>query len=119
MYRHKAFTKKENKPASCTALWINGFGIETLLNLFFKYILGTECEPKRFSTRIAFLTVFLASLVTFSAYSASLTSFLAVVKVSIPFEDLKSMYESTNYRVGSLGGTAFDDLFKVRNLNFF
>ncbi len=52
---------------------------------------GTDYEPKRLSTKIVFLSIFTASIVIFAAYSASLTSFLAVYKVNMPFDTIQSM----------------------------
>ena len=95
----------------------NSFGINMALFLSFSSLFqqGIEYEPKRFSTRIATITIFFATLVVFAAYSASLTSFLAVFKVSLPFTDLESMYYGTNYKIGSIRNTAFDNLFKMGN----
>ena len=78
----------------------NNFGINVALFLSFSSLFqkGTDFEPKRFSTRIATITIFFATLVVFASYSASLTSFLAVFKISLPFTDLESLYYRTNYR---------------------
>ena len=74
---------------------------------------GTEREPKRFSTRIATIAILFASLVVFAAYSASLTSFLAIFKVTLPFTDLPTMYHGTNFKIGSVKNTVFDTMFKT------
>ena len=95
----------------------HSFGINMALFLSFSSLFqkGIECEPKTFSTRIATITIFFATLVVFAAYSASLTSFLAVFKVRLPFTDLESMYYRTDYKIGSIHNTAFDNLFKLGN----
>ena len=95
----------------------NNFGINMALFLSFASLCqqGIEYEAKRFSTRIATMTIFFATLVVFAAYSASLTSFLAIFKVEMPFSDLETMYYGTNYKIGSIRNTAFDNLFKAGN----
>ena len=95
----------------------NSFGINMALFLSFSSLFqqGIEYEPKRFSTRIATVTFFFTSLVVFVAYSASLTSFLAIFKVTLPFTDLETMYHGTNYKIGSIRNTAFDNIFKHGN----
>ena len=62
---------------------------------------------------MAFFSSFAFGLIVYASYSASLTSFLAVFKLKMPFVGLRDMYENTAYRLGSLPGTAYDDLFKV------
>ena len=95
----------------------NSFNINTALFLSFAALFqqGMEFEPKRFSTRISIITILFATLVVFAAYSASLTSFLAVFKVSLPFEGIESMYYETNYKMGSIRNTAFDNMFRLGN----
>ena len=95
----------------------NSFGINMALFLSFSSLFqqGIEYEPKRLSTRVAAITIFFSTLVVFAAYSASLTSFLAIFKVSLPFTDLESMYHGTNYKIGSIRNTAFDNMFKQGN----
>ena len=72
---------------------------------------GTEFEPSGSSTRIAFFSTLISSIIIFALYSASLTSFLAISKFNMPFEDLVSMYRDTDYYVGSLPSTYFTTLF--------
>ena len=95
----------------------NNFGINMSLFLSFASLCqqGIEFEAKRFSTRVATITILFATLVVFAAYSASLTSFLAIFKVEMPFSDLETMYYETNYKIGSIRNTAFDNLFKAGN----
>ena len=56
--------------------------------------------------RIALLTVLFASLLLFSMYSAALTSFLAVFKLQMPFDDLNSLYVTSSYKVLGVAETA-------------
>ena len=56
--------------------------------------------------------LFTSSFLVFAMYSASLTSILAVVKVSMPFDSLTSMYFDTNYKVGTIRGSSFESAIK-------
>ena len=77
------------------------------------YFLGSTEDPENTATRIAFLTTFVGGLLLYASYSASLTSFLAIVQVAYPFVDLSSLYYQSDYKIGSVGGTAMDNYFKV------
>ena len=83
-------------------------------------ILGATEDPEKTSTRIAFLTTFVGGLLLYSSYSASLTSFLAIVQVAYPFVDLHSLYYQSDFKIGSVGGTVMDNYFAVSSelLNF-
>ena len=83
-------------------------------------ILGATEDPEKTSTRIAFLTTFVGGLLLYSSYSASLTSFLAIVQVAYPFVDLHSLYYQSEFKIGSVGGTVMDNYFAVSSelLNF-
>ena len=107
-HKHKSRTDVE---------YPNSFRIDTALFLSFVALFqqGIEFEPKRFSTRISIITILFATLVVFAAYSASLTSFLSVFKVSLPFKGIESMYYETNYKIGSVQNTAFDNMFRLGN----
>lgn len=75
---------------------------------------GIEPQPPgRLSSRLALLTGSVAGLVIFASYAGSLTSFLAVFKLRMPFDSFRDMYHKTDYRIGSLTGSAYDDVFKV------
>ena len=75
--------------------------------------IGTNYDPQWTSTKIIFIVIFFTGLVVYTAYSASLTSALAVIKIKYPFKDLKTFYEQTNYKIGSVQNTAMDELFQV------
>ena len=45
------------------------------------------------------MTLFLTSLLMFSMYAATLTSFLAVTKITLPFDSIETLHTMTNYRV--------------------
>ena len=70
-------------------------------------------EPKSLSTRIAFLTIFLMSLVLFAMYHAALTSFLAVLKIQMPFVDIYDLYLNTDYQVVTIKETATEQSLKT------
>ena len=60
------------------------------------------------------LSILFAMTLLFVAYSAAMTSILSVVKIDIPFEGLVGMYRDTDYKLGSVKNTAFDNFFDVR-----
>ena len=78
-------------------------------------MIGVNDEPSDGSTRIAFLTVFLTSLIVFSMYNASLTSVLAISKVVMPFEDTESLYLATNFKVATASGSSYASMLKNGN----
>ena len=49
----------------------------------------------------------------FAAYSAQMTAVLSVFNVVMPFENVQGMYRDTDFKVGSVKNTAFDNLFNV------
>ena len=52
----------------------------------------------------------ISAVVIFEMYAASYTAFLAVVKLAVPFESLLTMYKNTDYKIGSIVGTAYKQL---------
>ena len=68
--------------------------------------------PRSLSSRIAFGTTFFMSLVLFANYNAALTSFLAVVKIQMPFEDMNDLYLKTDYQLVTVEETAYGLLLK-------
>ena len=77
------------------------------------FVIGATEDPENTATRIAFLTTFVGGLLLYASYSASLTSFLAIVQVAYPFVDLSSLYYQSDYKIGCIGGTAMDNYFAV------
>ena len=89
--------------------------IEECVQCQFKpFFSGTNYDPQWTSTKIIFIVIFFTGLVVYTAYSASLTSALAVVEIKYPFTDLKTFYHDTDYKIGSVTNTAMDELFRVR-----
>ena len=76
------------------------------------FLIGLDREPQAAHTRIALLTIFSTSLVLFTMYSASLTSFLAVKHLSMPFEDLAGLYSHPNFKLGAPHGVAYVEALK-------
>ena len=74
---------------------------------------GTEYDAKRGSTRVAWLSILGAMVVLFASYSAYMTSVLSVFKLTMPFEDVPSLYHTTGFTIGSVKGTAYDNYFNV------
>ncbi len=68
------------------------------------------------SSRITFITVFMASIVLFASYGGTLTSFLTVTKLTLPFTSLRELYYSTNYALHAKTGGALEDTFKVKHI---
>ena len=81
-------------------------------------LIGTNYDPQWTSTKIIFIVIFFTGLVVYTAYSASLTSALAVIKIKYPFKDLRTFYDQTNYKIGSVRNTAMDELFQVYTFQF-
>ena len=82
-------------------------------NIFPNNIVGTEYDPQRGATRVALLSILAMMVIIFACYSAQMTAVLSVANVVMPFENVQGMYRDTNYKVGSVENTAFDNLFNV------
>ena len=87
---------------------------KTNSNIFPHNFLGTEYDPQRGATRVALLSILAMMVIIFACYSAQMTAVLSVANVVMPFENVQGMYRDTNYKVGSVENTAFDNLFNVR-----
>ena len=83
-------------------------------SIFTHNFLGTEYDPQRGATRVALLSILAMMVIVFACYSAQMTAVLSVANVVMPFENVQGMYRDTNYKVGSVENTAFDNLFNVR-----
>ena len=71
---------------------------------------GTSLEPKSTSTKIIFLLCFLLGLMVVSSFNATLTSYLAVFKLSLPFKTLGGIFD-TEYTIGGISGATYDGFF--------
>ena len=79
---------------------------------------GLEHTPEYFSTRIIFALIIFGSVAIFQNFSASYTSFLAVVKEAQPFTSSEDLYLNTEYIIGTPDGWATKDILKVIQLIF-
>ena len=74
--------------------------------------------PSKLFGKIILFVMLMISLILNTAYSANLTSLLAVKKVHFPFYDLPSLFYATNYEIGTVSGTWVDSEFsEVNKLN--
>ena len=76
---------------------------------------GSEYEPTKVSLRIVLLILATFSLVIVESFGATLTSFFAVVRFSLPFRDLNGLYYNSDYNIGTLKGTSTDSTFRDGN----
>ncbi|XP_015593877.1 glutamate receptor ionotropic, kainate 4 isoform X2 [Cephus cinctus] len=67
-------------------------------------VLGIYCQqglthfPKDFSSKLAYFSIFVSSLITYSAYSGTLVSNLAVSNDELPFSSLEEFAAQSTYR---------------------
>ena len=74
---------------------------------------GQPEEVKTTSGRIVLLTLYVASLVLMTAYSAFLISSLAVQHRNLPFTDFQGLLNDGSYRLGYLKNSASLSILKV------
>ncbi len=77
---------------------------------------GSPVEPKLLSTRMTFINFFFAGMITYFAYSAMLTSFLAVKMAVLPFSDPYSLLHKASYSVVFTDGSSTMDRIKVSRI---
>jgi len=77
------------------------------------FVAGPPDEVKKTSGRIVTFTLHVMSFVLFAAYSASLTSSLAVQLRDMPFRDLQGLLYDGSYKLGVLQNTVFINIFDV------
>lgn len=64
--------------------------------------------------RLGFLSIFVSSLIILSAYSASLTSFLTVSTVSLPFSTMEEFVDQGSYKLITFRNSADYEIITVR-----
>ena len=74
---------------------------------------GSPDSPSAFSSRIAFLTIYLLGYLLMANYSAALVSILFTDTSVFPFTDLKSLYHKGSHKIVTPKGTIYDDWFQV------
>ena len=66
---------------------------------------GSWLDPKCFSSKIIFFISFTFGVILYTSHSAKLISFLAVIKVTLPFTSIEEIFQ-TDYAIGSVSGSA-------------
>ncbi|KAL2712484.1 hypothetical protein V1478_018007 [Vespula squamosa] len=95
----------------------NDRSIGLLLSDNFLDIWGIFCQqgladiPDRFSLRIAYFSIFLLTVITSAAYSASMMSYLTAGIHALPFRSLEGFVEDGTYRFSVYRGSADYDFF--------
>jgi hypothetical protein len=86
----------------------------SLLNfLICLWFTGQPDEVKSTSGRIVILTTYVISMVIMAAYSAFLTSSLAVQRQLLPYGDFQGLLGDGSYRLGVLRNDAHFNVFSV------
>ena len=73
---------------------------------------GSFLEPKSTSAKILFIFSFFLGVIILISFNATLTSYLAVFKLTFPFNDLAEILH-TEYTFGGLGNAIYDDIFQA------
>ncbi|XP_063995868.1 glutamate receptor 1-like [Diachasmimorpha longicaudata] len=85
------------------------------------YVWGIYCQqglsefPDETALRILYVSIFISALVVSAAYSASLTSFLTVSSIYLPFNSMEEFANDGRYKLIVLQDSADYDMFKVSN----
>ena len=69
-------------------------------------VTGQPDEVKSTSGRIVIFTTYMTSLIVMAAYSAFLTSSLAVQHTDLPFRDFQGLLNDGSYRLGVIPSTS-------------
>ena len=72
-------------------------------------------EPSTGSMRIAFLTMLITCFFISLMYEATLTSFVAVHKIAMPFEGYEQLYLQSDYKVATVSGSSYSHLLRTGN----
>ncbi len=88
--------------------------LSTMIVIHGLLLQGVSEAPERTSLRIVMLTVFLIGVVLMAAYSACLTSFLAVKVQTLPFKDDKTLYYDSDYNLLTMSGSSPLQYYKVK-----
>ncbi len=84
-----------------------------LISFYSFLVQGFPDEITNISSRIVFLSLYVAGMMFWFAYSATLISILAAKSDKFPFTTLTEMISNTNYKVVTQSGSANFDVFKV------
>lgn len=75
-------------------------------------LLGSPNDPNKYSTRILFLSIIVASALIYWHWEAMLVSYLATRKTVLPFSGIAEMYQNTEFRLALIPSTTYEDNFK-------
>lgn len=79
---------------------------------------GHSTVPLSWSSRLVYFISYLTAVITFTAYSAVVTSHLAVTKPALPFHTFQGLLEDGTYDFAVLKNSTTFTLFQVRRLKF-
>ncbi|MPC65177.1 hypothetical protein E2C01_059308 [Portunus trituberculatus] len=77
------------------------------------HFIGSWLEVRSVSTRIVFITIFMATLVVYAHYTSALVSLLTVASTSVGFSSLQELVQDGSYRFGFRSGTLLEQEFRV------
>jgi hypothetical protein len=84
-----------------------------LNNLICLFVTGQPDDVRGTSGKIIILTTYMTSLVLLAAYSAFLTSSLAVQRRELPFRDFQGLLDDGSYRMGVMSNSSHLNNFNV------
>ncbi|KAF3420071.1 hypothetical protein E2986_12355 [Frieseomelitta varia] len=112
-------------PVFLTLMKTRGRVVMKILADNYIYVWGIYCQqalsefPNESSMRLAFLSIFLSSLIVLSAYSASLISFLTVSTVTLPFTTMEEFANHGSYKLITYKNSADYDMIIASNTTLF
>jgi ionotropic kainate glutamate receptor 2 len=78
---------------------------------------GIELQcPRLHSYRVVYMTTYLTSVVMLASYSATLTSFLTVRTVKLPFDNLEEFLKAGTHKLGTLEHSTVLNFFRVSSV---
>ncbi|KAK8404744.1 hypothetical protein O3P69_007767 [Scylla paramamosain] len=80
---------------------------------------GSWLEVRSVSTRIVFITIFMATLVVYAHYTSALVSLLTVASTSVGFSSLQELVQDGSYRFGFKSGTLLEQEFRKAHHSVF
>ncbi|XP_045124383.1 glutamate receptor ionotropic, kainate 5-like [Portunus trituberculatus] len=83
------------------------------------HFIGSWLEVRSVSTRIVFITIFMATLVVYAHYTSALVSLLTVASTSVGFSSLQELVQDGSYRFGFRSGTLLEQEFRKAHHSVF
>lgn len=78
------------------------------------FITGTSMNLTSTSARIAFMVIYLNTMLLYAFYTSFIISNLTVQSYSRPFNTMQEMYDDGRYVLGFVKGYSVEGTFKVR-----